>query len=286
MWDVVYVDEYDQWKAKQVYDSGFKEGRSFNIVSRMNSHRLLTLSPDGKQFVIARKDRSPNQLFRYDSKNRSILTYVGNEAITIGNNGRNRILKPDSNTKDWFKNWRYEEDGHITNERGTCLDVDARRDRENQRVISWRRYNHNNQKWNIVYVDEDTVQNGLIANKPFRLLSKMRGRRALTRNGTKIVIRDKDNSNDQIFVFDGKSIQPKQDKSLSIDIEDYGKDRTIMFRKNENIWSQHFNMKGEQMVNERGLVFDVAGGKDVNNQKVIVWKSHKSLNQKWIVDYV
>lgn len=50
-----------------------------------------------------------------------------------------------------------------------------------------------------------------------------------------------------------------------------------MFRKTENIWSQHFNMKGEQMVNERGLVFDVAGGKDVNNQKVIVWKSHKSL---------
>lgn len=237
MWDVVYVDEYDQWKSKQAFDSGFKQGRSFNIVSRMNSHRLLTLSPDGRQFVIARKDNSPNQLFRYDSKNRSILTYVGNNAITIGNNGRNRILKPDSNTKDWFKNWRFEEDGHITNERGTCLDVDGRRDRENQRVISWRRYNHNNQKWNIVYVDEDTVQNGLIANKPFRLLSKMRGRRALTRNGSKIVIRDKDNSNDQIFVFNGKSIQPKQDNALSIDIEDYGKDRTIMFRKSENIWS-------------------------------------------------
>jgi hypothetical protein len=192
----------------------------------------------------------------------------------------------EENTGDWFKNWRYEADGHISNERGTCLDVDKRRDRENQKVISWRRYNHNNQKWNIVYTNEDTVQNGLLTAKPFRLLSKMRGRRALTRSGTKIVIRDKDNSNDQIFVFDGKSIQPNQDKSMSIDIEDYGKDRTIMFRKNENIWSQHFNMKGEQMVNERGLVFDVAGGKDTNNQKVIVWKSHKSLNQKWIVDYV
>jgi hypothetical protein len=96
------------------------------------------------------------------------------------------------------------------------------------------------------------------------------------------------NSNDQLFVFDdkSKSIMPKQDRTLSVDIEDYGKDRTIMFRKTENIWSQHFNMKGEQMVNERGLVFDVAGGKDVNNQKVIVWKSHKSLNQKWVVDYV
>lgn len=168
------------------------------------------------------------------------------------------------------------------------MDVDKRRDRENQAVIAWRRHNHNNQKWDIVYVDEDTVQNGLIAQKPFRLLSKMRGRRALTRSGNKIVIRDKNNSNDQIFVFDDKtnSIQPKQDRSLSVDIEDYGKDRTIMFRKNENIWSQHFTMKGEQMVNERGLVFDVAGGKDVNNQKVIVWKSHKSLNQKWVVDYV
>jgi len=288
-WDVVYVDEYDEWKEKQSKDPGFKEGKSFNIVSRMRSHRFLTLSPDGQGFVIAKKDRSPNQLFKFDVKTGGIVTYGDqNQAIAISHSGRNRVLKTGKNNKDWWKVWRFERDGHITNSHGSCMDVDGRKDRENQGVIAWKRYNHNNQKWNIVYVDEDTVQNGLIAGKPFRLLSKMRGKRALTRAGSKIVIMDKNNGNDQIFVFDdkSKSIQPKQDRSLSVDIEDYGKDRTIMFRKKENVWSQHFNMKGEQMVNERGLVFDVAGGKDVNNQKVIVWKSHKSLNQKWVVDYV
>jgi hypothetical protein len=41
----------------------------------MNSHRLLTLAPDGNSFVIARKDNSPNQLFRYDVKNKSIVPF-------------------------------------------------------------------------------------------------------------------------------------------------------------------------------------------------------------------
>lgn len=67
----------------------------------------------------------------------------------------------------------------------------------------------------------------------------MRARRALTRSGNKLIIRDKDNSNDQIFVFNesNNAIQPKQDRSISVDIEDYGKDRTLALRKNENIWS-------------------------------------------------
>jgi hypothetical protein len=116
----------------------------------------------------------------------------------------------------------------------------------------------------------------------------MKARRALTRSGNKLIIRDKDNSNDSQTFYNesNNSIQPKQDRSLSVDIEDYGKDRTLALRKNENIWSQHFNLKNEEIVNERGLVFDVAGGKDVNGQKVLVWKVHKSLNQKWTVEYV
>jgi len=166
-----------------------KAGKAFNIVSRMRSHRLLTLAPDGKSFVIARKDKSPNQLFRFDAKTGAIVTYGDqNQAIQISQNGRNRVLNTGKNNKDWWKKWTFESDGHIVNSHGSCMDVDKRRDRENQRVIAWRRYNHNNQKWNIVYVDEDTVQNGLIANKPFRLLSKMRAKRALTRSGNKIVI--------------------------------------------------------------------------------------------------
>lgn len=60
----------------KVKGSGMKEGKSFNIVSRMNSHRLLTLAPDGRGFVIAKKDNSPNQLFRFDKQTGGIVTYV------------------------------------------------------------------------------------------------------------------------------------------------------------------------------------------------------------------
>jgi hypothetical protein len=45
-------------------------------------------------------------------------------------------------------------------------------------------------------------------------------------------------------------------------------------------------LKGENLINERGLVLDVAGGKDTNNQNVLVWKKHKGQGQKWKIDYV
>jgi len=38
--------------------------------------------------------------------------------------------------------------------------------------------------------------------------------------------------------------------------------------------------------NERGLVLDVSGAKDVDGQNVIVWKSHGKQNQQWMVEYV
>jgi hypothetical protein len=145
MWDVVYVDEYDDWKSKQKVDYGFKDGKIFNIVSRLRSRRLLTLGFDQNSFSIASKNNSPFQAFIFDAKTGSILPFLNqSKAVTIGKSGRDRKLLLEPNTKDWFKNWRYDSDGHITNEKGKCFDVDARRDREGQKVISWRRYNHNN----------------------------------------------------------------------------------------------------------------------------------------------
>lgn len=57
-------------------------------------------------------------------------------------------------------------------------------------------------------------------------------------------------------------------------------------QKTQDIWDQHFNLDGDRIVNERGLVLDVSGGRDRNGQNVLVWKKHNGLNQKWKVDYV
>jgi len=93
-------------------------------------------------------------LFKFDSKTGNIVSYDdANKAVTIQSNGKNRNLKFDQRGNDWFKVFRYEDDGHITNSRGKCFDVNRRRDREGESVIVWRRYNHNNQKWDIEYVD-------------------------------------------------------------------------------------------------------------------------------------
>lgn len=134
----------------------------------------------------------------------------------------------------------------------------------------------------------DSEHNGFKVNKPFRLLSKMRGRRAITRSGSSVVIRDLNkSSNDQLFVFSSSgSIEPKVDKSMSLDIGENGHGRWLTWTKNKNIWEQHFQLKDEYIVNERNLVLEVIGGRDQNNATIAVWKKHNGLNQRWIVDYV
>jgi hypothetical protein len=146
-----------------------------------------------------------------------------------------------------------------------------------------------NQQWKIEYVNIDTVQNGIIPDKAFKIISKMRSGRAITRSKNNVIIRDnKKNDKDQLFVFDSLtgSIQPSNNHDVSLEIGDAGRGRYSQFNKERDIWFQHFQLKGENLVNERGLVLDVAGGRDKNNQNVLVWKKHNGLNQKWKIDYV
>jgi uncharacterized protein YneR len=46
-----------------------------------------------------------------------------------------------------------------------------------------------------------------------------------------------------------------------------------------------FSMEGAFMVNEKGKVMDVSGGKDNENQNIIMYKRHGGLNQQWDVVY-
>jgi len=40
------------------------------------------------------------------------------------------------------------------------------------------------------------------------------------------------------------------------------------------------------MTNEKQKVFDVAGGKDKENQNILAWKKHGGTNQQWNVVYL
>jgi hypothetical protein len=42
-----------------------------------------------------------------------------------------------------------------------------------------------------------------------------------------------------------------------------------------------FRYEGQFIVNEQGKVFDVEGGKDNENQNIIIWGKHGKVNQQW-----
>ena len=47
-----------------------------------------------------------------------------------------------------------------------------------------------------------------------------------------------------------------------------------------------FRYQGAFVVNERGKVMDVSGGKDYENQNIQVWNKHGKINQQWDIVYV
>jgi len=78
-------------------------------------------------------------------------------------------------------------------------------DKDGQNVIVWKKSNGLNSKWNFVYADQNNGQDGLIPNKPFRLVSLMKSGRVLTQTGNNVVIRTKNDKEAQIFILDPSS---------------------------------------------------------------------------------
>lgn len=217
-WKILYLD------AKP---TGFRAGKAFSIVSQLPSKRYLTFS--GNNFVIKAKQDSPQQLFMYDAKTKTIATYANQKKVfDIADEGKSRDLIAQDRNGRWDQQFNIRGE-HILNIRGLALDVSGGRDKEGQNVIVWRKHNGKNQKWNIVYKDEDTVQTGIIPDKPFRLVTKMRSGRVLTRAGNNVVIRSRNDKEDQIFVMDSKTntIEPSRNRKVSLDIGDGGKNRYL-----------------------------------------------------------
>jgi hypothetical protein len=166
-------------------------------------------------------------------------------SLALSHAGKSRNLIAHKTDGAWYQHFIL--DGvYVKNERGLVLDVSGSKDRDGQNVIVWKKASSNNlnQHWAVQYVDADTVQNGIIPDKPFRILTKMKSGRALTRASDNVVIRDVSNSysKDQIFILDSEtgSIQPRRDTNVSLDIGDEGRGRYSHFVKEKDVWHQHF----------------------------------------------
>jgi hypothetical protein len=161
--------------------------------------------------------------------------------LDIANEGKDRNLVAKKKNGRWDQQFRVKGD-RVENIRGVVVTVEGGKDKDGQNVIVWKKSNGLNQRWTIVYADQvtttttttwTTTGGGLIPNKPFRLISKMKSGRVLTQTGNNVVIRTKNDKEAQIFILDPKTktIEPYKNNKVSLDIADWGHNRYTKFSK-------------------------------------------------------
>lgn len=63
--------------------------------------------------------------------------------------------------------------------------------------------------------------------------------------------------------------------------------RTLMSRAfaRKHLYTQQFKLKGEFLINPAGMALDSSGGRDRENNGVIMWNKHGKSNQRWRIEY-
>jgi len=91
------------------------------------------------------------------------------------------------------------------------MDVSGAKDVENQNIHMWNKHNGNNQKWDIVYVDEMAKEPtkgemntdfGFKVETPFHIVSKLKSGRYIDLVGRNMVIKTSNGRNTQEWYFD------------------------------------------------------------------------------------
>lgn len=82
------------------------------------------------------------------------------------------------------------------------MDVHGGHDHEGRNIIVWNKHNGINQQWDIVYADLPPPKVSFKPNTPFVIINQMAGKRLLTVNGSNFEVRARDNSPDQVFMYD------------------------------------------------------------------------------------
>jgi hypothetical protein len=177
------------------------------------------------------------------------------------------------------------------------LDVQSGRDVEGQNIITYKRHNGLNQRFVILYTDQKKAEPtsgmdddfGFYRNRPFYIVSRLPKRRVLTVvSGRNLVIKTKKAKHtNQLFYFDHltKTIKSQQYRGRSLDIQSAGRSNNLQIWNTNSRWFQLFEYKNGNLVNSRGKVMDVHGGRDQEGRNIIVWRRHNGKNQQWDIQY-
>jgi hypothetical protein len=126
------------------------------------------------------------------------------------------------------------------------MDDSGNKDKENQNIHMWKRQNGLNQQWDIVYSDqwkgEPTKGQlnkrfGMYVQRPFYIVSRMRGGRNLDLIGRNFVIKTRNGRNSQEWWFDQKSLTIKSKAfNQSWDIKSAGKTADMQVWSTSSGW--------------------------------------------------
>lgn len=135
----------------------------------------------------------------------------------------------------------------IVNEHGNCIDVAGGLDKESQNIVVHKQNGQINQKWRIIYVDEDEEEPtkgqlnkdfGLIVERPFYIVSAMSSGRYLDILGNNVVIKTANGYNTQRWIFDQKTktIKSVGMSNRSLDIQSAGKSANLQVWSTNSGW--------------------------------------------------
>lgn len=184
------------------------------------------------------------------------------------------------------------------NDKGKVMDVQGSIDVENRNIQMNKKTGKLSQQWDLIYADQYPEEPkkgelnkdfGLYVDRDFHVVSAMGSHRYLEVIQNRWMVIKTPNGNPlQKFYFDQntKTIRSRgQNKSW--DIVSSGKSNQLQFWSTNSGWWQLFSYEGGFFSNMwDNRVLDVYQGKDVEAQKVGLYKRHGKVNQKWQVKYV
>jgi hypothetical protein len=182
------------------------------------------------------------------------------------------------------------------------MDVAGGRNADNQKVIMWSCHNGHNQRFEVNYsvVRPIFKSTHLKPNVPFMIHSRMAGGRVLFKMNHigggqfAVGIREPKYNSDEIFVFNPRTghVQLRGHRNLALAVQRGQNNRgtALVLRAMESKPDQKWKYTPNHFHNwspfsNSGLCVDVFYGKNVDNQKVILWSCHNGANQRFDVSY-
>jgi hypothetical protein len=185
-------------------------GRPFVIQSALPGKRRLEIK--GNNLVINKAElNKKEQQFEFDKQTKTIRSVVNKQSISM--NGSN--LQTQKTDARWYQLWKYNNNEFKNINQDRVFEVSGGKDADGTNVITYSRTGKTQQKWNIVFVDEDKKQepddgeldpeSGFHVSRPFHIVTSLSSGRYVDLISNRAVIKTANGRDTQVWVYDWKT---------------------------------------------------------------------------------